>query len=124
MIKITILFTLALTLLLSARAEAQTRSLYYDYVGITPAVVATYTQTIKIDDVTVSGRPTCVESGVGTTCTIPIGILGSGNHKVDVIAESDGNTVITTKTGFNPANFPVPANQPRIVITITITTNP
>ena len=107
--------------LISSTAFAQTRTLSYDYLTDLPAVVATYTQSVTLDGVSVSGTVACVALGTtGTTCSIPVGVLTSGNHTIVVTVSLNGNTVQASKTGFNPADFPHTPGGLRIVITIVI----
>jgi len=108
-------------LLIGGVAQAQSATFSYDYVTKTPAVVATYTQAITWDGVAVAGTPTCVALGTtGTTCSITIPTVTAGNHTAVVNVSLDGNTVVASKTGFNPANLPGTPGSFRIVITVTI----
>jgi hypothetical protein len=108
-------------LFIGSLVQAQSATFSYDYLTKTPAVVATYAQSITWDGLAVAGTPTCVALGTtGTTCSITIPTPTAGNHTAVINVSLDGNTVVASKTGFNPANLPGTPGSFRIVITVTI----
>lgn len=98
-----------------------TQTLQYDYLD-TPANVASYTQTIKVDGSLVTAAPTCAANPTsGTTCSVSIPTLAAGTHTIDVTATKSGQSAETIVSGINPANGPKNASNIRINVTVTVT---
>ena len=114
------LFVVAI-LLFGSTAYAQTNTFAWDYVGALPAEVATYIQSVTVDNTAVTTAPTCIAKGTtDTTCSVPITPLATGSHTVSVSASKSGITAQTTITGLNLANGPKSASNPQIKIVVTI----
>ena len=102
-----------------------TNTVRWEYIGATPTVVATYTQTLEVDNVNVTIPSGACVAKLGTTtdtsCSVVIPALTAGSHTLRVAATLNGLTSEAILTGVNPTNFPkVPGNL-NIKITITIT---
>lgn len=91
-------------LLIAAPAAAQTptTTLAWDYLSVTPAIVATYTQTVTVDGTAITATPVCAAAGANVTCTVPIGTLASGRHTVAVAALLNGVSATTSVNGIDP----------------------
>lgn len=103
----------------SAYAQAATPTLKYDYTNALPTEVATYTQTITIDNNSITNPINCVALGAtGTTCSVSISPLTSGPH-VFVVTAIKGGIGASAQATFDPANTPkTPGNIRYQVITI------
>lgn len=113
------LLLLSLALPSTGLAQATTK-LGWDYLTVAPAVVATYTQTIKVDGVTRTEVPVCVASGADTTCTLTIPALASGAHSLSVLAVLNGVGNEAIVSNINPgAGGPKPPVNIRITMTVT-----
>lgn len=117
------LFTLTIILTPIIVFAQATNTVRWEYIGATPTVVATYTQTLEVDNSNVTiPSGSCIEKlTTDTSCSVVIPALAAGNHILRVAATLNGLTSESILTGVNPANFPkVPGNL-NIKITITIT---
>jgi hypothetical protein len=124
MILIRLLIIVATLLVFASVTEAQTTTeLQWDHVGATPAQVATYNPSVKVDGVVVSGVPTCTAQGGNTTCKLNVGNVTNGSHTFAVSTLVDNVVRETILTKVFPLSGP-PGSQPtgqRFTITITIT---
>jgi hypothetical protein len=103
-------------------AQAPVNTLYWDYLAATPAVVATYTQTVSVDGGLVTTAPVCVARGVtDTTCHVPLGALASGPHVVTVTALLNAVQQSATLNNLDLSLGPKPPTVPRVTVTVTIT---
>lgn len=115
-------FAVALVLLLSSIANAQTAQLQYEYQAPL-ATVNTYTQQILIDGTQLGTAPTCVAtSATLTTCTVAAPALATGSHNVRINATLGLVTASTIINGLGGTTAPVNPGQVKVVITVTIGT--
>jgi len=113
----------ALLLLIPALVEAQTTTtLGWDHIGATPAQVAIFNHVVKVDDVVVTGTPTCVANGANTACKFPVGVLANGSHTFNVSTLVDNvlRETVLTKTFPLTGGNAQPTN-PKFTITIIVT---
>lgn len=96
-----------------AQAQAPTATIVWDY-DVNAAEVATYTQRVLVDNVQVTGNPTCTGvTATSTNCRMPIGTLTAGAHTIAVEATRNNVTALTqisnlnigTNAPRNPVNF-------------------
>lgn len=99
------LVALLLTLVqLPGTAQTTTRSLEWDYLDTTPAIVATWTQTVKINNVVQPVTPTCVAAGAHTHCTVPIlATLNATTNNLLSVTASDANESFEAIYNYNPS---------------------
>jgi hypothetical protein len=113
-----ILLTL-LFILLPIVVSAQSRTLEYTY-DTTPAEVATYTQQVFLDNVLLTGVPTCTLLGsTQTQCKFTLGTLTPGTHVIKVVATL-GQQSAEGSMNYDPSKNPKNPINIKIVITITV----
>jgi len=115
------LFTAFLFLIPTIANAQTTTSLLWDHIGATPAQTATFNHVIKVDDVVITGTPTCIVNGANTTCKFPVGVLANGSHTFNVSTLVDNvlRETILTKTFPLTGGNAQPVN-PKFTITIII----
>lgn len=124
---IAILVVIASVLAASHAAGAQTTAttIAWDY-DVPTTEVATYVQSVTLDNVVLPGPPVCVAkigAPTQTTCTIPTPapLAPGSTHTISVTGAKNGITAQTTITGLSTATMPHNASAPRVTVTITVT---
>ena len=93
-----------LLLQLPGTAQTTTRSLEWDYLDVTPAIVATWTQTVKVNNVVLALQPTCTAAGVNTHCVIPLlTTLNATTNNVLSVTAADANESFEAIYNYNPS---------------------
>lgn len=116
---------IGLFLLIPTLINAQTtNTVKWEYIGATPTVVGTYTQTLEINNsnVTIPSGACITKPGTttDTVCSVVISALAAGNHSIRVAATLNGLTSEAVLNNINPANFPKVPGGLSITITINI----
>lgn len=127
----TTLASLVLALTVVNVSEAQTttvRTLEYDYLNVTPAIVATWKQAVKVNGVTLATAPTCAALGVNTHCTIPLPTLNATTNNVISVTASDADESYEGVLNYNPSvtdpNSPKLPSGFNIKVTVTVVITP
>ncbi len=118
--KLSLLLSLFL-IIPSITLGAQTQTLEYDYIATTPAVVATYTQQIKVNtSAFTTFTPTCVAVNANTHCTFALPAPGVKSGDVITVAAVLGNNTATGTLTYNPGTTPTTPSNIKIIVIFSV----
>lgn len=106
----------------SAFAQTPTWTLEWDYTETTMTDVASFTQSVAIDNqpLTTANITCAAKSTNVVTCKTPIPVLADGIHTVAVTNSRAGMTATTSITGLDTNFAPPSATSPKVNITINV----